>query len=100
MTPERLKAWRLAWNISQAKLADQLRIHQQTVAAWEQGRREIPPYLDLALETLERRQVAELEQLAVQRRRSLSAADRQSLGARSQRGKQDAALRRAQQVSL
>jgi DNA-binding transcriptional regulator YiaG len=36
-------------------MAEVLGIHKRTVAAWEQGRQAIPAFLELALETLERK---------------------------------------------
>lgn len=55
MKPEELKARREALDLSQNDLAQVLGVHKRTVAAWEQGRQKIPEYLDLALQTLERK---------------------------------------------
>jgi len=57
MTPDELAQRRKALGFSQVKLAAALRVGLGTVSNWEQGRREIPAYLDLALETLERRKL-------------------------------------------
>lgn len=58
MAGDDLRAWRERHGLSLADLADQLGgLDRGTVWRWEQGQRAIPPYLPLALETLERRQV-------------------------------------------
>lgn len=54
MTPEELVAHRKALRMTQQALADALGVHQVTVARWETGAREIPPFLALALAQLKR----------------------------------------------
>jgi transcriptional regulator with XRE-family HTH domain len=54
MTPEQLVAFREAQGLTQQELADKLRVDRVTIARWETGARSIPPYLDLALETVGR----------------------------------------------
>ena len=49
---QRIKDTRQVLGMSQAELADSLGISVMTVAAWEQGRQQPPPYLDLALKEL------------------------------------------------
>jgi len=49
MTGTELRRWRTDRWLSQTKLAELLRIHRSTVARWEAGEFDIPPYLDLAL---------------------------------------------------
>jgi DNA-binding XRE family transcriptional regulator len=39
---------------SQARLGEALGIRSNTVARWERGELRMPPYLDLALQTIER----------------------------------------------
>jgi len=55
MTSHELKKWRLNQGYSQVKLAELLSVTDQTVYRWETDRREIPSFLHLALECLERR---------------------------------------------
>lgn len=55
MTPVELKNWRDQQGLSQESLADLLGVHWMTVSRWELGKREIPPFLHLALETIDRR---------------------------------------------
>lgn len=54
MTPEQLVAFRETHDLTQQELADRLRVDRVTIARWETGARSIPPYLDLALETVRR----------------------------------------------
>lgn len=54
MTPDDLRARRLALSLSQKQLAEAIGVSKSTVAHWEQGVQAVPPYLDLALQTLER----------------------------------------------
>ena len=55
MTPEHLKAWREDNSYTQVDLALALGVIPLTVSRWERGVREIPPFLHLALEALERK---------------------------------------------
>ena len=55
MTGEQLKEIREKLGLSQTELAERLRVARNTVWRWEQGKRHIPEFLDLALETIERR---------------------------------------------
>jgi transcriptional regulator with XRE-family HTH domain len=54
MTPQDLVAFRETHGLTQQELADKLRVDRVTIARWETGARSIPPYLDLALETVGR----------------------------------------------
>lgn len=54
MTSEQLVAFREEFGFTQQELADRLRVDRVTIARWETGARSIPPYLDLALETVKR----------------------------------------------
>jgi transcriptional regulator with XRE-family HTH domain len=58
MKPDDLKARREALKLTQDQLARELGIDVMTVSRWERGARSIPPYLSLAIETVERRQAA------------------------------------------
>jgi len=62
MTGQELRAWREHWRLSQIELASMLNVHPNTVGGWERGQREIPGFLALALETLERQQTALLRE--------------------------------------
>ena len=54
MTPLELRQWRLSNEYSQAALAGALKVDVMTVSRWERGvRKEIPPFLHLALRCLE-----------------------------------------------
>jgi len=53
MTPKELKQWREANGYSQSRLAEALSVHIMTVSRWERKAREIPPFLNLALNWLE-----------------------------------------------
>jgi len=53
MKPNELKEWREANGYSQTKLARALSCHVVTVSRWENGAREIPSFLKLALSYLE-----------------------------------------------
>lgn len=64
MTPAEVKAWRTHWRLSQAQLAKLLGVNIRTITHWEGGTSPPPPYLDLALETLARREAASLMQRA------------------------------------
>ena len=52
-----LREWRALRRISQRDLADILGVTNVTVARWELGDRPTPPYLHLALESIDRRLV-------------------------------------------
>ena len=58
MNAAELKKWRERCGYTQDGLAKALMVHPVTVARWETEVREIPPFLVLALETLERRKLA------------------------------------------
>ena len=64
LTPAEVKAWRAHWRISQGQLARLLGVTIRTVAHLEAGTSPTPPYLDLALETLARREAADMLQRA------------------------------------
>lgn len=49
-----LKRWRDDHGMTQAQLAAALSLSVWTVAQWEQGRRKVPNWLDVALRGLER----------------------------------------------
>ena len=53
MEPKQLKKWREANGYSQARLARALSCHIVTVSRWENGAREIPSFIKLALAYLE-----------------------------------------------
>lgn len=53
MTPQELKKWREKHKLSQPALAELLGVHWVTVNRWENESRQIPPFLHLALKTLE-----------------------------------------------
>jgi transcriptional regulator with XRE-family HTH domain len=55
MTPKRLKSWRVKNEYSQGELASTLKVDVMTVSRWERGVREIPSFLHLALECLEKK---------------------------------------------
>lgn len=55
MTPLELQDWLTRMKLSQGELAKELGVHIITVNRWANGAREIPPFLSLALETLERK---------------------------------------------
>ncbi len=54
MEPEELKRRRENLGMTQQQLADLLGVNQMTVSRWERDERGIPPYLHLALQTIER----------------------------------------------
>jgi DNA-binding transcriptional regulator YiaG len=58
MTPAELRVWRKRQQLTQGSLAVRLGLHINTVHRWESGEVTIPPFLELALETLERRGAA------------------------------------------
>ncbi len=55
VTPEQLRLWMTENGYTAASLADELGVSERTVWYWRSGQRPIPPFLALALETLERR---------------------------------------------
>ena len=55
MTPDDLKAWRTKSGYSQSQLAKVLGVATMTVSRWETGLREIPSFLHLALECMEKK---------------------------------------------
>lgn len=55
MTGEELKSRRKKLSFTQEEFANELKVATNTVARWERDERAIPPYLDLALETIERK---------------------------------------------
>lgn len=56
MTGDELRGKRALLGMTQEQLAAELNVAPNTVARWERGERSIPPYLDLAMETVERNQ--------------------------------------------
>lgn len=54
VTSDELKRWRAKHGVGQQELADKLGVHLQTVSKWERDVQAIPPFLPLALETIER----------------------------------------------
>lgn len=56
MSATELKDWREKRGLSQPRLAEILGVHAMTVSKWEREVQAIPPFLPLALETIERRQ--------------------------------------------
>ena len=53
MTPKDLKQWRIKNRYTQVELAKALDTHSITISRWENGAREIPSFLHLALGYLE-----------------------------------------------
>lgn len=53
MTNTELKAWRESHALTQEQLAERLQVRGNTIARWERGKRQIPPYLFFALQNLE-----------------------------------------------
>jgi len=53
MKPNELIKWRESNGYSQARLAKALSVHVVSVSRWENGAREIPSFLKLALSYLE-----------------------------------------------
>lgn len=53
MTTDELRAWRTTLGLSQGQLAALLGVSPGSVANWEQGIHDIPPFLHLALWALE-----------------------------------------------
>jgi len=55
MTPIQLKRWREDSGYSQSQLAWVLKVDVMTISRWERGVREIPSFLHLALECLNKK---------------------------------------------
>ena len=55
MTGEELKTFREKLELSQDQLAKELKVARNTVSRWELEERKIPEFLELALQTIERR---------------------------------------------
>lgn len=55
MIPKELQAWRRKNGYSQGRLAKILGVIPLTVSRWERGVREIPSFLHLALECMEKK---------------------------------------------
>lgn len=55
MTPDELKTWRKRAGYTQEELAQILGTTKTTVYRWEAAMREIPPFLALALECVEKK---------------------------------------------
>ena len=58
MEGQDIKDFREKHNLTQDELAKELMVASNTVARWERGERQIPNHLPLALETVERNQIA------------------------------------------
>jgi len=54
MTGAQLKAKREQIGLTQSQLAKALGVNVGTISRWERDAREIPPYLELALQALKR----------------------------------------------
>lgn len=55
MKPSELVKWRKAHGYTQKALAEKLGVAEVSVYRWEKAMREIPSFLGLALESIERR---------------------------------------------
>jgi transcriptional regulator with XRE-family HTH domain len=53
MTPEALRAWRQARNLTQGELGAILGVTWVTVSRWENGHRAVPSFLELALRAID-----------------------------------------------
>ncbi len=53
MKPEDFQKWRIKHGYTQLTLANVLSVSSNTIARWERGERQIPPFLHLALDALE-----------------------------------------------
>lgn len=69
MTPEELIEWRERNGFTGKQLAEALGVSNVTVSRWENRAREIPPYLHLALECLERRKGDEQTEGAMKKKK-------------------------------
>lgn len=54
MNGPQLKSWREYHQLTQDQLGQMLGVFRETVARWETDARAIPPFLGLALETVQR----------------------------------------------
>lgn len=61
MNGKELKEKRKQMELTQEQLADELQVTSNTVARWERDEMKIPPFLHLALETIERKIVAKIK---------------------------------------
>jgi DNA-binding XRE family transcriptional regulator len=55
MHPDELTAWRKSNGFTQTELGEMLGVKKTTVYRWEKNMRIIPPFLHLALESIERK---------------------------------------------
>jgi transcriptional regulator with XRE-family HTH domain len=55
MTPNELKKWRKKTGYSQSQIARVLGVATMTISRWERGTREIPSFLHLTLECIEKK---------------------------------------------
>ena len=55
MEPSELLKWRKEQKYTQQELADLLGVARMTVVRWEKAMRKIPPFLHLALQSLEKK---------------------------------------------
>ncbi len=55
MTGEELRTFRERIGMSQEQLAKELKVARNTVSRWELEERKIPEFLELALQTIERK---------------------------------------------
>ena len=62
MEKDELKKRRERLGLTQSDLANALGFASNTVSGYETGRMEIPKYMDLVLEALEKRQIENLKQ--------------------------------------
>ncbi len=61
MTGKELKEYREKIGVTQEQLSEALQVASNTVSRWERDDRAIPPYLPLALETIERKFLGKLD---------------------------------------
>lgn len=55
MTGDDLKKWRERRGLNQTEMAQFLGVDQGTISRWEGGKREIPSFLHLALESIKKK---------------------------------------------